>query len=777
MGSSKYYRLWLRDGEPGSNWVEITRFTGFHFKKLLNGVPGFEADINAKGNSSLQSLITGNRIFRITNDKSSDGTCKVWSYGSNITAENAGAATGSAEIMTGRLNEPKGDQKFLENNKPVVWHISGSGFFASLAEMKYSQDKVLTGTFNNILTRASDGIITDLGSRLAAGTIDTGPTVSILARKNSVAALLLEIARIGDGTDKFPFIIEIDHDSSFVPRINLFKPTNAIFENSNPFNTTRDEGRIIDAYTETRSYQRIPERDRVRNIIRVRYGGVGSGISQTESSNSPFTDTTFQEPREAVVFAPLLQDDASANLLGDTMKNVFKGTIEGLVRAEAVLKTAALFETAFDGVLGDNVGLESTIYKDALLRLGTPWVFLDFEETSGTTVFDTGGAGHNATSSGGLTGGATGLIVGGKAYTFDGVNDLVSWSSYPPSLTSFTAICWVKTTTNGKMIMQLQHAAGNSLLYLSVGPTTAGGNNNQFVVYIRNSAGTSQIPINSSTVINDGNTHMVSVTWDGATVTLYVDGEPKATAAIGGTLSSLDTFKIGGVTSYEMAGTFDGFSFHDNVVLTERDMKALWAIGSTGGLVQVQDKFMGFEYDQSEEALKVTIGLPRIYNIEKLSDFDKAINQLYSGMKSSVSKTVGQVKFASTQPASASNATLADGSSLTATLTATRAFDRSTDDNIVIYCTMDSNLDGGEYIVEVDMGSSGTQNIYRSDRLKADANGDMFFTIVIPAQMVQDIGQSTNDTIKFTIVNKTGGARNVTLNVRAWITPPHQHDM
>lgn len=363
MGSSKYYRLWVRDGEPGSNWVELTRFVGMKFKKTASQPPFFSATVYLTS-AAQQGYMTANRLFRITNKESTDGKVATWAFGrastgtgtaTDSTSETS-AAAGSQEIMTGRLGEPIGDQKALKNGKPIIWQLKGYGLHHSLKKMTYDDDKTLTGTFNNILTRVTDGVLSLIGTaRVIAGSIETGPTVSLKVKKLDLLTILAEIARIGDATTKFVYFVEVTNDANFLPVVSLFKPDNALYETANPF-SPRDEGRILMSESELVSFATPEDRERVINKVKVRYAGVGTGTSPAETAYA--TDAAFPEVRDKVIQDPLAQNSATGVLLRDTILNMFKGTATGIKRGEAVLAKAELFVTAFDAVIGDQAGIE-----------------------------------------------------------------------------------------------------------------------------------------------------------------------------------------------------------------------------------------------------------------------------------------------------------------------------------------------------------------------------------------------------------------------------------
>ncbi len=85
-----------------------------------------------------------------------------------------------------------------------------------------------------------------------------------------------------------------------------------------------------------------------------------------------------------------------------------------------------------------------------------------------------------------------------------------------------TVSAWIKTAGNGMGVLLLQ--PGTPLVYLEVGPTTAGGYSNNAVAYFRADDGDLVIA-NGKTAVNDNNWHNIqAVRSTGNSVNIYVDG-------------------------------------------------------------------------------------------------------------------------------------------------------------------------------------------------------------------------------------------------------------
>ncbi len=114
------------------------------------------------------------------------------------------------------------------------------------------------------------------------------------------------------------------------------------------------------------------------------------------------------------------------------------------------------------------------------------------------------------------------------------------------SVTDASISAWVKTTTNQGGIFQIQNS--NPLIYISVGPTTAGGSNNVLVAYFRTNSG-SVVVSSGTTSLVDGVWHHVYVTRStGVNILLYVDGVLNTT------------------TSYTDSGTIDASATPANLL-------------------------------------------------------------------------------------------------------------------------------------------------------------------------------------------------------------------
>lgn len=152
---------------------------------------------------------------------------------------------------------------------------------------------------------------------------------------------------------------------------------------------------------------------------------------------------------------------------------------------------------------------------------------------SSATAADASGNGRSGTLVGGVTTGSTGVDGGDAAMTLDGSSGYVTSAAPQGAPATFSQAVWFRTTTR----------VGGDLLGFSDTQTGAGTNtdrvvfmeNDGRVVFAMRSSATMPnrfVHIRSPYSLNDGRWHQVVATFDGATMSLYVDGALGATAAL-----------------------------------------------------------------------------------------------------------------------------------------------------------------------------------------------------------------------------------------------------
>jgi hypothetical protein len=231
---------------------------------------------------------------------------------------------------------------------------------------------------------------------------------------------------------------------------------------------------------------------------------------------------------------------------------------------------------------------------------------LDWQlDDSGTTVADSSGHSDGGQAVGGVTPGAGGAIGPDAAMSFDGSTGYVASSATQPASSSFTESAWFDTST----------LTGGDILGTSSSQTGTGGSNND-VVWMDNDGqivfavntppvtfggfpGFTNTTVRSPRSYDDGRWHQVVATYNGSTMSLYVDGSPAGTAAatatsqyggyllagyddlssfahVFGTTSSTNTSP----NSYFFQGAIDEVATYP-AALTAGQVAGLWGSGAT----------------------------------------------------------------------------------------------------------------------------------------------------------------------------------------------------
>ncbi|MCP4992836.1 MAG: LamG domain-containing protein, partial [Gammaproteobacteria bacterium] len=138
-----------------------------------------------------------------------------------------------------------------------------------------------------------------------------------------------------------------------------------------------------------------------------------------------------------------------------------------------------------------------------------------FEEGSGTTTADTSGNGNDGTLNGGIAWSTDTESGSGYALAFDGVDDYVALPHIiDPVNGAFTAELWFNVTDhpNNRSMLQQQNGNGSGRTWLGV------QSNGRLYTYLGGSS------LNSSTVtVTPGQWQHAVVTYDGTTLSLYLD--------------------------------------------------------------------------------------------------------------------------------------------------------------------------------------------------------------------------------------------------------------
>lgn len=167
----------------------------------------------------------------------------------------------------------------------------------------------------------------------------------------------------------------------------------------------------------------------------------------------------------------------------------------------------------------------------------SPYLYWRFGEASGTSVADTSGNGRTGFCD--ATRGVAGLLTGDPnfAVSNDGTLNRIGTRSDTTDLTAFSIEAWVKqdSTNSGIRYVAGREDAGVSGIFRLM------MNNRVPTVDIWSAAGTNATV--TGTALTAGTTHHLAATYDGTTLTLYVDGVSVGTPSttVSGALRTVNT--------------------------------------------------------------------------------------------------------------------------------------------------------------------------------------------------------------------------------------------
>lgn len=198
----------------------------------------------------------------------------------------------------------------------------------------------------------------------------------------------------------------------------------------------------------------------------------------------------------------------------------------------------------------------------------TPLAYYRLGETSGTTMIDSSGNGRNGTYAGSPTLGASGLLVGDSntAITFDGSNDVgttpaATWMD-SASFSVETLFVPSLVSTGARTIVA--RSAASSLWILRTDAAKIGA----YVVT------TAFKTVASSTTLTAGTKYHAVMTYDGATLRLYVNGNLEGSIAAAGLSTNKPLLTVGangGATPGELfTGTIDEVSYYGTALSATR---------------------------------------------------------------------------------------------------------------------------------------------------------------------------------------------------------------
>ena len=254
-----------------------------------------------------------------------------------------------------------------------------------------------------------------------------------------------------------------------------------------------------------------------------------------------------------------ISDGKSLTLNGDAGATEYRGNLTG---SGTLVKKGADYELVFAGDHTTNhpfagalaVQEGSVTLKRAreFVRQLSPTLYWTFDDPADPGAPDVGSltfkhytwdstAGHVASdvnlSSSGVHG--RGVHPNGTVFLSAGNN-----GSMPRSNGSFTILCWAKVAKGATGVRQIlgwggRTTAAGSAFCLRIQPNGGVG------VYTTYSDSSLKLTANASVSYRDGRWHQIGATYDGTTVTVYVDGVPSGTVEYALAISNWNFFDLG----------------------------------------------------------------------------------------------------------------------------------------------------------------------------------------------------------------------------------------
>jgi hypothetical protein len=209
-------------------------------------------------------------------------------------------------------------------------------------------------------------------------------------------------------------------------------------------------------------------------------------------------------------------------------------------------------------------------------------------ETSGTTMGDATGNGHNGTYTGGVTLNQRSLCEGALtngAALYDGVND---YGTVPHSaafnVSRLSVGAWAKssqTTVRQNIVSRDDTSTNRQFILRTLGSSTDTGQGGylELVLFF---SGPTTVRYTTSVNVCDGRQHYCAATYDGAFVRIYIDGalvyKLAETRALLSVTAAMITGSLNGGGSF-FSGTIDEVEFY-GTALTQAQITARWQAGS-----------------------------------------------------------------------------------------------------------------------------------------------------------------------------------------------------
>lgn len=200
------------------------------------------------------------------------------------------------------------------------------------------------------------------------------------------------------------------------------------------------------------------------------------------------------------------------------------------LKYNSALYDAQLFNGSLDEVRIYNRALSAKEVRDLYNWAPGPVAYYNFDEGSGTSLYDRSGNGYSSTAFGGAPSWVSGKY--GKGLEFNGTSDYVTrtTANFQSSDYAGTISAWVKLTDVADfryIVHSADEATGNYQLSMSIQGTTG-----KPYIYQRNNDTADYVV--GSTNVADGNWHYVVAVSDGSSYSLFVDGVAETLTAASG---------------------------------------------------------------------------------------------------------------------------------------------------------------------------------------------------------------------------------------------------
>jgi hypothetical protein len=221
-------------------------------------------------------------------------------------------------------------------------------------------------------------------------------------------------------------------------------------------------------------------------------------------------------------------------------------------------------------------------------------VILPLDEGSGTIAANTGGSGNDGT----LVNGAAFELTSGdgsnSSVRFDGTNDYIDLGTLDVTGSGLTLACWLNadafpgSSNDPRLISKASSTAGNDHVFM-LSTINSGGVKLRGRIRI---GGTTTTLIANSGNLATGTWHHAALTYDGATLRLYLDGTEVGSTALSGAVDTDATIPVAVGAQPPGAGPrfFDGLI--DDVHILQRPMSAgeITTLASGGSSARIAEE-------------------------------------------------------------------------------------------------------------------------------------------------------------------------------------------